>query len=303
MTLNKSIKRLKPTKKVIKKPAQSEFTVKAKDLAEIFENITIRRKRQPRKDGVRKTKKGTESTLGKGGAGPSFGGYLPAPGDGRITQVAPYSSYRYSYVPKIQDLTYQHQPQLTSAFTPSDEELRQGYKDFIGRTEKNKNLLPNTSSSSSIGQYDLPRLTVEEIQDIINPKIEEPEELDQKEAQPPPPPKLPKTPRREDVERIPPPIDRIPPAIDLTKDDELIFDVPPFKLTLAQALSDLREIKDSPTTVRNYLRQYTVRYKGDRTTKLQVKPDLLAIAQALQPNVTFKFRTFPEITNFILEKL
>jgi hypothetical protein len=128
-----------PKKNKPEKQPQGEFSLKGKNISEIFENITIRRKRKPRarKVGITQTPKqgklGSQQTIIK---------------DATTQQVAPYTTYRLtggiSYVPRPQDF-----PPLSiqSPYKYSDEDLQKQMQNLLLKQQQQY----TTSSSSSVG--------------------------------------------------------------------------------------------------------------------------------------------------------
>jgi len=128
-----------PKKNKPEKQPQGEFSLKGKNISEIFENITIRRKRKPRarKMGITQTPK-----QGKLGAQQTF------IKDATTQQVAPYTTYRLtggvSYVPRPQDF-----PPLSiqSPYKYTDEDLEKQMQKLLLKQQQQY----TTSSSSSVG--------------------------------------------------------------------------------------------------------------------------------------------------------
>lgn len=143
------VKRLprRKIKKVIKQPAQAELALKGKDIAEIFENLTIRRKRKPK---TKKTETKADIGLGPKISGPSY-----------QTRIIP------GYTPSFtlpQDLGGNLQARNVLS-PPSVDDITRGFIQAFQRSSAE-------AASATIQPYEQGRLTVEEIIDTIRPEAD-----------------------------------------------------------------------------------------------------------------------------------
>jgi hypothetical protein len=274
--------------KVIKKAPQAEFSLKAKDLPEIFESISIRRKRKPRPP---KEKVGT-MPMGEKKSGASYQTFIP--------QRASNFPTAPSYIP-IQSVGTQTTPQLTksdiqSVFTASLEDLARGYKQ-IGENKSISQPIPSAAQNS---------LTAVQIQEILDYDDEEEEEKSFVPEQP-----LDKPPVPSDNPRVSP-SPKPKAKIEFEIEDEDIPPPPPQqefmrperKNTSAQAIRDLQGLSNKGATekqIMSYLAQYKVRHKTQRDVALLIVPDLIKIADDLKAK--YSDRTFSTLSKAILEKL
>lgn len=130
MPPTRKLKQQRARTKVIRKAPTAEFTVKAKDLPEIFESISIRRKRKPRMPKEKVAASTETMPKGKKESGPSYQTYIP--------QRAPIYPTPPAYVPvPVQTVSTQTLPppspaltkaDIQSAFTASLEDLARGFK-------------------------------------------------------------------------------------------------------------------------------------------------------------------------------
>jgi hypothetical protein len=295
MPVSKKLKQKRRFTKVVKKPAQAEFTLRAKDLPEIFETISIRRKRKPR---APKEKVGT-MPVGEKKTGPSYQTYIPPRPS--VYPTAP------SYIP-IQAAAA---PALTksdiqSVFTASLEDLARGYKQ-IGESkavsqpimDKNneRRQIENTLTAKQIDQLQRFGYIIEE---------EEEEEKSIQPEQPQDKPPVPPDQPRAQVEPKPKPKVEIEDEDEEDAQAEEEFLLPLRKNTSALAIADIRKLKNQGATedqLRTYLKQYKARHKTARDAALLIAPDLQKIADDLKAKYDTKKRTIESYSKAILEKL
>jgi hypothetical protein len=141
------VKRLpkRKIKKIIKQPAQAELALKGKDIAEIFENLTIRRKRKPRQP-----KAAGDIGIAPKVSGPSFTTRVPG--------------YTPSFV-LPQDLGGASIQMRNALSPPSVDDIARGFVQAFQRSS-------GEASAATIQPYEQGRLTVEEIIDTIRPESE-----------------------------------------------------------------------------------------------------------------------------------
>ena len=277
--------------KVIKKAPQAEFSLKAKDLPEIFESISIRRKRKPK---AAKEKIGTVP-LGEKKSGPSYQTFIPPRASNFPTPP--------SYIP-IQSVGTQTTPQLTksdiqSVFTASLEDLARGYKQ-IGENKAVSQPIPSASQNG---------LTANQIQQLqVYGYIVEEQEEEEKSSVPQQP---------QDKPSVAPDNPRVSPSpkpkakIEFEIEDELPPPPPPQefmrperKSTSSQAIKDLQGLSNKGATekqILSYLSQYKVRHKTQRDAALLIVPDLIKIADDIKAK--YSDRTYSSLSKAILEKL
>lgn len=277
--------------KVIKKAPQAEFSLKAKDLPEIFESISIRRKRKPR---APKEKVGT-MPMGEKKSGPNYQTFIP--------QRASNFPTAPSYIP-IQSVGTQTTPQLTksdiqSVFTASLEDLARGYKQ-LGENKAVSQPIPSAAQNG---------LTANQIQQLqVYGYIIEEQEEEEKSFVPQQPQDKPPVPA--DNPRVAPSPPKPKPKVEI-EDEELPppppqeeFLKPERKATSAQAIIDLKGLSNRGATekqIMSYLAQYKVRHKTQREAAILIAPDLIKIADDLKAK--YSDRTFSTLSKAILEKL
>lgn len=275
--------------KVIKKPVQAEFSLKAKDLPEIFESISIRRKRKPR---APKEKVGT-MPMGEKKSGANYQTFIP--------QRASNFPTAPSYIP-IQASTT---PSLTksdiqSVFTASLEDLARGYKQ-IGETKAVSQPIPSAAQNG---------LTANQIQQLqVYGYIVEEQEEEEKSSIPQQPQDKPPVPP--DNPRVAPSPPKPKAKIEFEIEDEEPPPPPPQefmrperKATSAQAIKDLQGLSNKGATekqILSYLSQYKVRHKTQREAAILIAPDLIKIADDIKAK--YSDRTYSSLSKAILEKL
>ena len=275
--------------KVIKKAPQAEFSLKAKDLPEIFESISIRRKRKPR---APKEKVGT-MPMGDKKSGPNYQTFIP-PRASNFPTAPSYIPIQASTTPSLT------KSDIQSVFTASLDDLARGYKQ-IGENKAVSQPIPSAAQNG---------LTANQIQQLqVYGYIVEEQEEEEKSSVPEQP---------QDKPLVPPDNPRVAPSppkpkakIEFEIEDEDIPPPPPEefmrpqrKSTSAQAIKDLQGLSNKGATekqILSYLSQYKVRHKTQRDAAILIAPDLIKIADDLKAK--YSDRTYSALTKAILEKL